>query len=78
MSRFIFQIRRFSKYSNKQYACLLDLQIKENVAGATFMAAGSSAPELFTSLIGIYCLFLTLSLCIHEYSARQTRCVNVD
>lgn len=24
----------------------------EDVAGATFMAAGSSAPELFTSVIG--------------------------
>ncbi|XP_067607115.1 sodium/potassium/calcium exchanger 1 isoform X1 [Pseudorca crassidens] len=30
------------------------LQISEDVAGATFMAAGGSAPELFTSLIGIF------------------------
>lgn len=29
-----------------------NLQLSEDVAGATFMAAGSSAPELFTSLIG--------------------------
>uniref|UniRef100_A0A3B4U8Q4 Sodium/potassium/calcium exchanger 3-like n=1 Tax=Seriola dumerili TaxID=41447 RepID=A0A3B4U8Q4_SERDU len=28
-----------------------NLQLSEDVAGATFMAAGSSAPELFTSLI---------------------------
>lgn len=28
------------------------LQLSEDVAGATFMAAGSSAPELFTSVIG--------------------------
>lgn len=28
------------------------LQLSDDVAGATFMAAGSSAPELFTSLIG--------------------------
>ena len=26
----------------------------EDVAGATFMAAGGSAPELFTSIIGIF------------------------
>ena len=29
-----------------------ELQLSEDVAGATFMAAGSSAPELFTSVIG--------------------------
>ena len=34
------------------HLCGLELELKENVAGATFMAAGSSAPELFTSLIG--------------------------
>lgn len=28
------------------------LHLSEDVAGATFMAAGSSAPELFTSIIG--------------------------
>eukprot|EP00297_Palpitomonas_bilix_P004522 CAMPEP_0113918324 /NCGR_PEP_ID=MMETSP0780_2-20120614/33285_1 /TAXON_ID=652834 /ORGANISM="Palpitomonas bilix" /LENGTH=681 /DNA_ID=CAMNT_0000918113 /DNA_START=267 /DNA_END=2312 /DNA_ORIENTATION=- /assembly_acc=CAM_ASM_000599 len=28
------------------------LKLSEDVAGATFMAAGSSAPELFTSLVG--------------------------
>ena len=30
------------------------LQISEDVAGATFMAAGGSAPELFASLIGLF------------------------
>ncbi|XP_026574167.1 sodium/potassium/calcium exchanger 2 [Pseudonaja textilis] len=30
------------------------LNISDDVAGATFMAAGGSAPELFTSLIGIF------------------------
>ncbi|XP_067945473.1 sodium/potassium/calcium exchanger 3-like [Watersipora subatra] len=29
------------------------LRLSEDVAGATFMAAGSSAPELFTSLMGV-------------------------
>ena len=29
------------------------LDLSEDVAGATFMAAGSSAPELFTSLLGV-------------------------
>ncbi|XP_038050397.1 sodium/potassium/calcium exchanger 2-like [Patiria miniata] len=29
------------------------LELSEDVAGATFMAAGSSAPELFTSLAGV-------------------------
>nr|XP_019954366.1 PREDICTED: sodium/potassium/calcium exchanger 3-like [Paralichthys olivaceus] len=31
-----------------------NLQLSQDVAGATFMAAGSSAPELFTSLIGVF------------------------
>ncbi|NXF11685.1 NCKX3 protein, partial [Smithornis capensis] len=30
------------------------LHLSEDVAGATFMAAGSSAPELFTSVIGVF------------------------
>ncbi|XP_065051779.1 sodium/potassium/calcium exchanger 4-like [Rhopilema esculentum] len=30
------------------------LKLSEDIAGATFMAAGSSAPELFTSLIGLF------------------------
>ncbi len=30
------------------------LNISEDVAGATFMAAGGSAPELFTSFIGVF------------------------
>uniref|UniRef100_A0A8C2EYC5 Solute carrier family 24 member 6a n=1 Tax=Cyprinus carpio TaxID=7962 RepID=A0A8C2EYC5_CYPCA len=32
----------------------MNLHLSEDVAGATFMAAGSSAPELFTSLIGVF------------------------
>ncbi|XP_025095670.1 LOW QUALITY PROTEIN: sodium/potassium/calcium exchanger 3-like [Pomacea canaliculata] len=31
-----------------------DLHLKEDVAGATFMAAGSSAPELCTSIVGLF------------------------
>ncbi|GMH80488.1 hypothetical protein TL16_g08566 [Triparma laevis f. inornata] len=30
------------------------LDLKEDVAGATFMAAGGSAPELFTSVMGVF------------------------
>lgn len=30
------------------------LSISDDVAGATFMAAGGSAPELFTSIIGVF------------------------
>jgi len=29
------------------------MKLTEDVAGATFMAAGSSAPELFTSVAGV-------------------------
>ena len=29
------------------------LDLSEDVAGATFMAAGSSAPELFTAIVGV-------------------------
>jgi len=30
------------------------LKLQDDVAGATFMAAGSSAPELATAIIGIF------------------------
>ncbi|KAK6166194.1 hypothetical protein SNE40_022950 [Patella caerulea] len=30
------------------------LKLQEDVAGATFMAAGSSTPELFTSVVGVF------------------------
>ena len=30
------------------------LEIPDDVAGATFMAAGGSAPELFTSVMGVF------------------------
>lgn len=33
------------------------LDIAEDIAGATFMAAGGSAPELFTSVIGVFVSF---------------------
>lgn len=33
------------------------LAISDDVAGATFMAAGGSAPELFTSIIGVFVSF---------------------
>jgi len=30
------------------------MKLQDDVAGATFMAAGSSAPELATAIIGIF------------------------
>lgn len=32
----------------------LELKLSPDVAGATFMAAGSSAPELATVIIGVF------------------------
>lgn len=32
-----------------------ELKLAPDVAGATFMAAGSSAPELATVVIGVFC-----------------------
>ncbi|CAG2166697.1 unnamed protein product [Oppiella nova] len=34
--------------------CCQRLNLSEDVAGATFMAAGSSAPELFTAILGVF------------------------
>ncbi|CAN8005387.1 unnamed protein product, partial [Ixodes hexagonus] len=36
---------------------IIKMNISEDVAGATFMAAGGSAPELFTSVIGVFISF---------------------
>ena len=33
---------------------MFQLGVSPDVAGATFMAAGGSAPELFTSVIGVF------------------------
>ncbi|OQR79230.1 potassium-dependent sodium-calcium exchanger-like [Tropilaelaps mercedesae] len=40
------------------------LAISEDVAGATFMAAGGSAPELFTSVIGVFISFDDIYVCV--------------
>ena len=42
---------------------LSELEIKPDVAGATFMAIGSSAPEFFSALIGRLCSDLYCKLC---------------
>ena len=47
------------------------LDLSDDVAGATFMAAGSSAPELFTSVIGKLFFFFDLEL---NYLFRRFRC----
>ena len=39
---------------NNFFFSYLQLGISPDVAGATFMAAGGSAPELFTSVIGVF------------------------
>ncbi|CAB1331094.1 unnamed protein product [Coregonus sp. 'balchen'] len=48
----------FTTYQRTRGAVLLHifakLDLSEDVAGATFMAAGSSAPELFASIIGVF------------------------
>uniref|UniRef100_A0ABI7W0R5 Solute carrier family 24 member 3 n=1 Tax=Felis catus TaxID=9685 RepID=A0ABI7W0R5_FELCA len=48
----------FTNEDRRQGAVVLHvlcrLHLSEDVAGATFMAAGSSAPELFTSVIGVF------------------------
>ena len=43
------------------------LKLSEDVAGATFMAAGSSAPELFTSTVDVF-IFGTVSGCAAQFS----------
>ena len=45
-----------------------ELHLQEDVAGATFMAAGSSAPEFFTSVIGkAYVSFIYSSIFLSYY-----------
>lgn len=40
--------------SRKKFLLLSELRLSPDVAGATFMAAGSSAPELATVVIGVF------------------------
>ena len=50
--------------------CLyLVLGLQSDVAGATFMAAGSSAPKLFTSIIGEFlpCSFSVILNVLHVH-----------
>lgn len=44
----------FSRLCFSQPGLLVCRYLEDDVAGATFMAAGGSAPELFTSLIGVF------------------------
>ena len=37
-----------------RYFLYVELQVKEDVAGATFMAAASSSPELFINCVGTF------------------------
>ncbi|KAL2724054.1 sodium/potassium/calcium exchanger Nckx30C isoform X7 [Vespula squamosa] len=47
------------------------LEIADDVAGATFMAAGGSAPELFTSVIGVFVSFDDVGIGTIVGSARK-------
>ncbi|XP_076360329.1 sodium/potassium/calcium exchanger 4-like isoform X2 [Tachypleus tridentatus] len=42
------------RHLRKRNALQQRLNLSEDVAGATFMAAGSSAPELFTAILGVF------------------------
>ena len=45
----------FTRDISRQVICDEEnLNLSDDVAGATFMAAGGSAPELFTSMIGTF------------------------
>jgi len=58
----VFICGRFNSWNNQsihRLLCFIDriseaMHLSPDVAGATFMAAGSSAPELFTSLVGVF------------------------
>ena len=39
---------------HNMFMCFLVLNMPPDVAGATFMAAGSSGPELATAVIGVF------------------------
>lgn len=52
------------------------LAISDDVAGATFMAAGGSAPEFFTSVIGVFIAQdnVGIGTIVGEWSARPAHC----
>ena len=64
------------------------LQLNADVAGATFMAIGSSTPELFTSVIGVFiteddigvgeygCMLLAPSIFMHSLHATFNFCLS--
>lgn len=58
---------------------LQKLDLSEDVAGATFMAAGSSAPELFASVIGTHTPTPTHTrTSVHSLRRSQTVGVTTD
>ena len=46
-----------------KYIIFSVLKLQTDVAGATFMAAGSSAPELATAVIGVFVAKVTILHC---------------
>lgn len=51
------------------------LQLSEDVAGATLMSAGSSAPELFTAILGVFIAKGDVGTGAIVGSAGKCRCV---
>ena len=51
-----------------------NLQLSEDVAGATFMAAGSSAPELFSSAMSLVRLSRPGGLAVQHPTTSHARC----
>jgi len=50
---FILLYFKYIKFKIIFFYFFKDLKLSDDLAGATFMAAGSSAPELFTSIVGV-------------------------
>jgi len=44
------------------------MKLQDDVAGATFMAAGSSAPELATAVIGVFIAKVSFYPCVLVYA----------
>ena len=53
---------RASLHCNVFKSCFAVLNLPPDVAGATFMAAGSSGPELATAMIGVFVAKVSLFL----------------
>jgi len=64
MMNTVFEVTRMHLIRMNGSVLFAAMKLQDDVAGATFMAAGSSAPELATAVIGVFIAKVSFYPCV--------------